>query len=162
MKEGAQAKADGARHRAEGLCRAEIDGDNESQVAAIETCIADGAKGILMVPSDTAAIVDTVQQARDAGILVIALDTPLEPIDAADATFATDNFKAGELIGEWAAATLGDEAADARIAYPRPQPGAADRRRAARPGLHDRLRHRHSAIRTSSATRTTRASSATT
>ena len=50
-----------------------------------------------------------LQQARDAGILVIALDTPLEPADAADATFATDNFKAGELIGQWAAAKLGDE-----------------------------------------------------
>ena len=45
----------------------------------------------------------TIQKARDAGILVIALDTPLDPIDAADATFATDNFKAGELIGQWAA-----------------------------------------------------------
>jgi fructose transport system substrate-binding protein len=46
---------------------------------------------------------------------VIALDTPLDPIDAADATFATDNFRAGELIGKWAAATLGDEAANAKI-----------------------------------------------
>ena len=46
---------------------------------------------------------------------MIALDTPLDPIDAADATFATDNFLAGELIGKWAAAKLGDEAANARI-----------------------------------------------
>ena len=93
-----------------------IDGDHESQVAAIETCIADGAKGILLTASDTSAIVSAVQQARDAGILVIALDTPLEPIDSADATFATDNFEAGRLIGAWAAATLGDAAADAKIA----------------------------------------------
>lgn len=93
-----------------------VDGDHESQVAAIETCIASGASGILITASDTAAIVDSVQAARDAGLLVIALDTPLEPIDAADATFATDNFAAGLLIGQWAAATLGDEAANARIA----------------------------------------------
>jgi len=93
-----------------------IDGDSESQVAAIETCIADGAKGILLTPSDTKGIVPAVKQARDAGILVIALDTPLEPITAADATFATDNFLAGELIGQWAAATLGDKAKDAKIA----------------------------------------------
>ena len=33
------------------------------------------------------------------------------------ATFATDNFKAGELIGAWAKATLGDAAKDAKIAY---------------------------------------------
>ena len=50
-----------------------------------------------------------------AGILVIALDTPFEPADVADATFATDNFKAGELIGQWAAATI-DDPANARIA----------------------------------------------
>ncbi|MCG6904197.1 MAG: substrate-binding domain-containing protein, partial [Rhodobacter sp.] len=45
-----------------------------------------------------------------------ALDTPLEPIDAADSTFATDNFLAGQLIGQWAAASLGDMAGDAKIA----------------------------------------------
>lgn len=116
MKEGAEAKAKelGVDLKA---YAGKIDGDNESQVAAIESCIADGAKGILLVPSDTKAIIDSVKKARDAGILVIALDTPLEPIDAADATFATDNFKAGELIGSWAKATLGDAAKDAKIAY---------------------------------------------
>ena len=81
-----------------------IDGDNDSQVAAIETCIADGAKGILLMPSDTKAIVPSVQKARDAGMLVIVLDTPLEPITEADMTFATDNRQAGILIGKWAAA----------------------------------------------------------
>ncbi|MEM6341020.1 MAG: substrate-binding domain-containing protein, partial [Pseudomonadota bacterium] len=93
-----------------------VDGDHETQVAAIETCIANGAKGILITASDTSSIVPAVQQARDAGLVVIALDTPLEPIDAADMTFATDNFLAGELIGKWAAAALGDEAANAKIA----------------------------------------------
>jgi len=94
-----------------------IDGDSESQVAAIETCIADGAKGILLAASDTKGIVPSVKQARDAGLLVIALDTPLEPADSADATFATDNLLAGKLIGQWAAATLGDKAKDAKIAF---------------------------------------------
>ncbi len=93
-----------------------VDGDNESQVAAVETCIADGVKGILITASDTKAITGTLQQARDKGILVIALDTALEPVDAADATFATDNYKAGQLIGMWAKGAMGDEAADAKIA----------------------------------------------
>ena len=115
MKEGAQQKAKelGVELKA---YAGRIDGDNESQVKAIETCIADGAKGILLTPSDTKAIVPSVQKARDAGVLVIALDTPLEPITAADATFATDNFLAGELIGKWAKAALGGKAANARIA----------------------------------------------
>lgn len=115
MKEGATAKAEELGIELKSFA-GKIDGDHETQVAAIETCIADGAKGILLTASDTSSIVPAVQQARDAGLLVIALDTPLDPIDAADATFATDNFKAGELIGQWAAASLGDEAANAKIA----------------------------------------------
>ena len=93
----------------------QIDGDHETQVAAIETCIAEGASGILLAASDTSAIVTAVEEAREEGLLVIALDTPLDPIDAADITFATDNFEAGRLIGAWAAGQMGDAAADARI-----------------------------------------------
>ncbi|ODT69908.1 MAG: sugar ABC transporter [Pelagibacterium sp. SCN 63-23] len=115
MKEGAEAKAAELGITLKSYA-GRIDGDHETQVAAIETCIADGASGILITASDTSAIVQSVQQARDAGLLVIALDTPLTPIDAADATFATDNFLAGELIGKWAAVKLGAEAANARIA----------------------------------------------
>lgn len=115
MKEGAAAKAEELGIDLKTFA-GKVDGDHETQVAAIETCIADGAKGILLTASDTSSIVSSVQQARDAGLVVIALDTPLEPIDSADATFATDNFLAGELIGKWAAAKLGDEAANAKIA----------------------------------------------
>src|SRR5271166_3369270 len=93
-----------------------FDGDNDGQVAAIEQLMAAGAKGILLVPSDSTAIVPTVEKARKAGLLVITLDTPLDPITAADANFATDNFKAGELIGLWAKGTLGDKAKTAKIA----------------------------------------------
>ncbi|MEM8956571.1 MAG: sugar ABC transporter substrate-binding protein [Pseudomonadota bacterium] len=115
MKEGAEEMAEKLGMELKSFA-GKIDGDHATQVAAIETCIADGAKGILLTASDTSSIVSAVEQARDAGILVIALDTPLNPIDAADATFATDNFLAGELIGRWAAATLGDDAANAKIA----------------------------------------------
>ena len=116
MREGAAAKAEELGMTLNSYA-GKVDGDNESQVAAIETCIANGADGILITASSTSAIVPSVQQARDAGILVIALDTPLDPIEAADMTFATDNFLAGELIGQWAAAKLGDAAADARVAF---------------------------------------------
>jgi fructose transport system substrate-binding protein len=114
MKEGATAKAEEMGITLKTYA-GKVDGDHETQVQAIETCIADGAKGILLTASDTSSITTSVKQARDAGILVIALDTPLEPINAADATFATDNFLAGELIGKWAAATMGADAATAKI-----------------------------------------------
>lgn len=91
------------------------DGDAAPQISAIENCVAAGAKGILITASNdsvTPALID----ARAAGVLVIALDTPLADAEAQDMTFATDNFEAGLLIGKWAAATLGDDAANAKIA----------------------------------------------
>ncbi|MDX1657643.1 MAG: substrate-binding domain-containing protein [Nitriliruptorales bacterium] len=114
MREGAQAKADelGVELRA---FAGEGDEDNASQVAAIEDLISIGAAGLLITPADTTAIVPTVERAREAGLIVIALDTPLDPIDAADATFATDNFRAGELIGIWARETV-DDPDNAKIA----------------------------------------------
>jgi fructose transport system substrate-binding protein len=115
MKEGAQAKAKELGVTLQSYA-GKYDGDNEGEVAAIEALMAAGAKGILLVPSDSSAIVPTVAKARKAGILVITLDTPLDPVTAADANFATDNLKAGELIGQWAKATLGDKAKDAKIA----------------------------------------------
>ena len=42
------------------------DGDVETQVAAVETCIASGAKGILITPTDSRALVPVITQAREA------------------------------------------------------------------------------------------------
>ena len=105
MKEGAtaEAKAKGAKLM---TAAGKIDGDNASQVTAIENMVTAGAKAILITPSDTKAIVRTIKKARDAGVLVIALDTPTDPQDATDALFATDNFKAGVLIGQYAKAAM--------------------------------------------------------
>jgi fructose transport system substrate-binding protein len=107
MREGAQEKADelGVELRS---FAGEFDGDNDAQVTAVEDLISAGAAGFMIVPSDPVALAPTIQEARDAGLVVIALDTPFDPIDTADATFATDNFRAGELIGQWAAATVED------------------------------------------------------
>src|SRR3569623_1756411 len=116
MREGAQAEAQKLGVKLI-TAAGKYDGDNDSQVAAIENLISAKAKGFAIVPSDSKAIVPTIQKARDAGLMVIDLDTPLDPMNAADATFATDNFKAGQLIGKWAAGTLGDKAKDAQIVY---------------------------------------------
>ena len=115
MREGAQARAEevGVELR---TYAGNYDGDVGTQVEAVESLIAAGAKGILITPTDSAALVPVITKARDAGLLVIALDTPLDPPSAADATFATDNFKAGQLIGQWAKAKMGDDATDAKIA----------------------------------------------
>ena len=114
MKEGAEEKAKELGMELMSFA-GKVDGDVETQIAAIENCVSSGAKGILITASNS-TVVPALEQARKAGLLVIALDTPLDPTDAADATFATDNFKAGLLIGEWAKAKMGDAAKDAKIA----------------------------------------------
>jgi fructose transport system substrate-binding protein len=86
------------------------DGDTQSQIDAIEAAVARGDKGILITPSGD-AVIPALEAAREAGLLTIALDTPPNPADAVDITFATDNYLAGQLIGQWAAGTLGGEKA---------------------------------------------------
>ncbi|BCJ52578.1 sugar ABC transporter [Actinoplanes sp. NBRC 14428] len=92
------------------------DGDNEAQVQAIENLMSSGAKGFLITPSDSKAIVPSIDNARKQGLLVIALDTPTDPANAVDATFATDNYQAGKLIGQWAKAKFDKDGKQAKIA----------------------------------------------
>ena len=80
----------------------------------------------------------TIQKARDAGLMVIVLDTPLDPMDAADATFATDNRKAGRLIGAVGQGHAGRRGRERQDRVPRPRGEPADGRLSARPGLHGR------------------------
>lgn len=89
-------------------------GDSETQVTAIQDMINRKVKGIVVDPANATALVPVIEQARDAGILVIAVNTQTDPFDAVDATFETDNLEAGRLIGAWAKAALGDQ--DAKVA----------------------------------------------
>jgi len=82
--------------------------DNAGEITAIENMVTAGVKGILITVADGKAENPAIAKARKAGVLVIALDTPTVPKSATDALFATDNFKAGTLIGKYArAATKG-------------------------------------------------------
>ncbi|KRC26970.1 sugar ABC transporter substrate-binding protein [Acidovorax sp. Root217] len=105
MKEGAAevAKAKGAKLLS-GAGKA--DGDNAGQITAMENMIGAGAKTILITPNDSKAILPAIKKARDKGVMVIALDSPTDPADGTDALFATDNYKAGVLIGQYAKAAL--------------------------------------------------------
>jgi fructose transport system substrate-binding protein len=100
MKDGAQkqAKASGATLL---TAAGKIDGDAATQITAIENMVSAGVKGILITPSND-SVVPAIKKARAKGVLVIALDTPPNPASAVDALFATDNFKAGVLVGQYA------------------------------------------------------------
>lgn len=110
MKEGAQAEA--KKLGAKLLTGAgRTDGDNAGQVTAMENMVAAGAKTILITPSDSKAIIPAIKKAQDKGVMVIALDSPTDPVSGTDALFATDNYKAGVLIGQYAKAALGGKPA---------------------------------------------------
>ena len=113
MKEGAEAKATELGLEFQAFA-GKVDGDAGPQIEAIENCVAGGAKGILITASSD-SVIPALKNARAAGVLVIALDTPIGDKEAADSTFATDNFEAGVLIGKWAKAQMGDAAKDAKI-----------------------------------------------
>jgi fructose transport system substrate-binding protein len=98
MIDGAQARANelGAR-----LLTAS--GDTQSQIAAIDSLVGQGVKGILIAPSDPRDIVPALRKARAAGVVTIALNNGPEPLDAVDAVLATNNFELARLLGRWAA-----------------------------------------------------------
>ena len=101
MKEGAQeaAAAKGGKLLS---AAGKTDGDNAGQVTAMENMVNAGAKTILITPSDAKAILPAIAKARAKGVQVIALDSPTDPADGTDALFATDNYQAGVVIGQYA------------------------------------------------------------
>lgn len=109
MKEGAKAEA--RKFDARLLTAAGTqDGDTASQIAAIHRMALAGVKTIL-IASNGDAVIPAIKKVQASGVQVIALDSPIE---GADALFATDNYQAGVLIGQYAKAALGDK--PARIA----------------------------------------------
>jgi fructose transport system substrate-binding protein len=88
------------------VAAATADGDNASQVTAIENMITSGVKAILITPNDSKAIVPTLLAAQKKGIFVAALDTQTDGNKGVDATWATDNTKAGEQQGAYVKAAL--------------------------------------------------------
>jgi fructose transport system substrate-binding protein len=110
MREGAQATAT-AKGAKLLTAAGKADGDNAGQVTAIENMITAGAKTILITANDPKAIVPTIKKAREQGTMIVALDGPTDPTDATDALFATDNYKAGLLIGQYAKAAMAGKTA---------------------------------------------------
>jgi ribose transport system substrate-binding protein len=73
--------------------------DLAKQTSQIEDFITKGVDVILLNAVDTKGIAAAVQQAKGAGIPVIAVDTNAE--GGVDATVTSDNYQAGKLAGEY-------------------------------------------------------------
>jgi fructose transport system substrate-binding protein len=81
------------------------DGDTQTQISAINNAVSRGDKGILITTNGD-AVNAALNQAKQAGLFVIALDTATNPASVADITYATDNEAAGKLDGQYAKAAL--------------------------------------------------------
>jgi fructose transport system substrate-binding protein len=87
------------------------DGDTSTQITAIDNAIAAGDAGIIITPNGN-AVNPALDQAKAHHLLVIALDTVPTPPSTADLTYATNNFQAGQLIGQYTAKRLNGKPAD--------------------------------------------------
>ena len=102
----------------------ESDVDNASQVAALADMTKRGAKAIMIVPANSRAIVPAIAKARRAGVIVVALDSPTQPRSAVAALYATNNRRAGMLIGRYAKAKADEDGIEPKIAMLDLAPGA--------------------------------------
>jgi ribose transport system substrate-binding protein len=97
MNEGATAAAEG---QGDELVIFNANNDPAAQNSAIETYIAQGVDGIVVVAIDVNGIMPAVQQAADAGIPIVAVDAVL-PEGPQAAQVGVDNMDAGGMIGDY-------------------------------------------------------------
>lgn len=107
MNEGAQKAADAAGAK---LVIFNANNDPAAQNSAIETYIAEGVDGIVVVAIDVNGIMPAVLQADEAGIPVVAVDAIL-PDGPQKAQIGVDNAAAGADIGDYFVEYVGDAGA---------------------------------------------------
>jgi ribose transport system substrate-binding protein len=80
--------------------------DRDAQISVVENIITRGVSGIVLAPLDDAALRRPVDQAMRSGIAVVIFDSGLQGHNYISYV-ATDNFRAGQLAGEYMAKLLG-------------------------------------------------------
>jgi ABC-type sugar transport system substrate-binding protein len=87
--------------------------DIEGQIRIIEAQISAKVDALAVAPSQADQLAPTLQNAVDAGIPVVLIDTNIDTFDAKSAFVGTDNKLGGTMAGEFIAAKLqvGDEVA---------------------------------------------------
>lgn len=80
-----------------------VDGDQAREIQSIDTYIARGVDVIVIAPLSATNSAAALQRARDAGIVVIALNGGLADSSIANATFSTANVDLGRSTGSYAA-----------------------------------------------------------
>jgi ribose transport system substrate-binding protein len=82
--------------------------DRDQQIQVVENFTSRQVSGIVLAPLDSQALVNPVASAVQAGIPVIVMDSALKS-DKYTSFVATDNFKGGQLAGEFMAKLLSEK-----------------------------------------------------
>ena len=80
--------------------------DREQQVQVVEGFTSQGVSGIVLAPLDDRALVRPVEEAKNAGVPTVIIDSGLQS-DQIVSFISTDNYKGGELCAERLGTLLG-------------------------------------------------------
>lgn len=115
--------------------------DREQQVQVVEGFLAQGIDGIVLAPLDDRALVRPVEEARQAGVPVVIIDSGLQS-EAYVSFVATDNRKGGQLAADRMGEILGGKG---RILVLRYAEGSESTRQREE-GFLEQLRARHPGV----------------
>ena len=82
--------------------------DRDQQIQVVENFISRRVSGIVLAPLDSQALVNPVASAVQSGIPVVVMDSGLKS-DQYTSFVATDNFKGGQMAGEYMAKLLNEQ-----------------------------------------------------
>jgi ribose transport system substrate-binding protein len=85
--------------------------DPSQQIPILNGIIAEQPDALLIAPTDTKALIAPMQQAKDAGITVVEVDTTVEQEDISVSKIATDNVEGGRVAARALAELIGGEGA---------------------------------------------------
>jgi ribose transport system substrate-binding protein len=83
--------------------------DASQQIPILNGIIAEKPDALLIAPTDTKALIAPMQQAKDAGITVIEVDTIVEKDDISVSKIATDNVEGGRVAARALVELIGEE-----------------------------------------------------
>ncbi len=75
--------------------------DAERQIAEIEEMMDAGIDGLILTPVELGGMANVLRKARKKGIRIVIADTNVADEDLVDCSVVSDNYHAGELIGEY-------------------------------------------------------------
>lgn len=94
----------------------EKEDDREGQIKVVEDMITEGVQGICLAPLDDTALAKPVLEAEKQNIPVVVMDSDLKNAEYSSFV-ATDNFKGGQMAGEYLGKLLNGKGNVVRIRY---------------------------------------------